>query len=137
MTENEKMSKQLQYIKDESAKSKRISEEISLILNNQQSDQDHKKKELQKVLEREHLASLNLLDYRIGADGAKALADALVGNATMTSLNLRDNSIGAEGAKALADALVGNATMTSLDLGYNSIDAVSYTHLTLPTKRIV
>ena len=65
--------------------------------------------------------SLNLFNNRIGAEGARALAEALKTNKALTSLDLRRNSIGAEGARALAEALKTNSALTSLDLRWNSI----------------
>ena len=64
---------------------------------------------------------LYLWGNKIGADGARDLAAALAGNATLTHLDLMINSIGDEGASALAAALAGNKTITTLNLGNNYI----------------
>ena len=58
----------------------------------------------------------------VGAEGAKAIADALRVNGSLTSLDLMVNDIGAEGAKALADALRVNGSLTKLDVKYNKLD---------------
>ena len=83
--------------------------------------------------------TLNVRGNKIGAEGAKALAEnktlttlhvgsnnigdegaeALAANTTLTTLNVSDNKISAEGAKALA----ANKTLTSLDVSYNNIGA--------------
>ena len=75
----------------------------------------------------------------IGAEGARALSDALKTNTTLQSLNLggeqeeseedgwiadivynkhqkADNGVGAEGARALSEALKTNTTLQSLNL---------------------
>ena len=41
---------------------------------------------------------------KIGAEGAKHLAEALKINKTLTTIDLHGNKIGAEGAKAMAEA---------------------------------
>ena len=43
--------------------------------------------------------------FKMGAAGAKRVADMLKVNRSLTSLNLRWNEIGAGGAKAIADSL--------------------------------
>ena len=48
--------------------------------------------------------------------GAAALAQALMGNATLTTLDLYDNNLGVEGGQALAGALEVNSTLVSLSL---------------------
>ena len=78
-------------------------------------------------------------DTKIGAEGARALRDALKTNTTLLSLNLpreqkkarkinefqeltttktkqADNKIGAEGARALSEALKTNTTLQTLNL---------------------
>ena len=48
---------------------------------------------------------LNLIDNNIGAEGAKAIAEALKVNPVLNNLDLGYNSIGDDGAKAIAEAL--------------------------------
>ena len=67
------------------------------------------------------LTTLRLDGNRIGAEGAKAIAEALKVNAVLTSVDLQLNSIGDDGAKAIAEALKVNAVLTKLDLEYNSM----------------
>ena len=67
------------------------------------------------------VTTLNLALNRIGDEGAKALAEALKVNQTVTFVNLSRNIIGVEGAKALVDALKGNRTVTTVDLDGNGI----------------
>ena len=67
------------------------------------------------------LTTLCLLDNNIGAEGAKAIAEALKVNAVLTELRLVLTKIGDEGAMAIAEALKVNAVLTTLNLGYNSI----------------
>jgi predicted HTH domain antitoxin len=69
------------------------------------------------------LTSLDLSYNEIGANGAEALAPALHGLTALTSLNLYDNEIGDDGAEALAPVLQGLMALTSLDLRYNEIGA--------------
>ena len=70
---------------------------------------------VQHISELRQLSSLALVELKIGADGARALA-SLSG---LTSLNLAYNGIGDDGARALA-SLTG---LTSLDLFNNEIGA--------------
>ena len=44
----------------------------------------------------------------------------------MTNLNLSGNSIGADGAKAIAEALKVNPVLNNLDLGFNDIGKPQY-----------
>ena len=57
---------------------------------------------------------MNIRENDIGAEGAKALADALKFNAVLTTLELYRNGIGAEGAVAMTDALKVNVALTFL-----------------------
>eukprot|EP00984_Skeletonema_dohrnii_P008654 scaffold3211_cov91-Skeletonema_dohrnii-CCMP3373.AAC.7 len=65
---------------------------------------------------------LDLLDNKIGKEGAIALAEALKENTTLTTLTLGWNGIDKEGAIALAEALKENTTLTALKLENNFID---------------
>ena len=69
------------------------------------------------------LTSLNLMSNNIGAEGAKALADALAsGRSVLNSLSLAENDIGPTGATAIAEALkLGMAVLKKLVLSSNSI----------------
>jgi len=67
------------------------------------------------------IASVDLYNYGIGVEGAKALADALRINTFIASVNLGKNGIGIEGAKALAYALRINTSIASVDLSDNEI----------------
>ena len=62
------------------------------------------------------LTTLRLNVNKIGAEGAKAIAEALKVNAVVTTLFLGVNNIGVEGAKAIAEALKVNAVLTELDI---------------------
>ena len=44
-------------------------------------------------------------EYEIGADGAKAIAEALKVNPVLTKLNLQLNNLGEAGEKAMRDAV--------------------------------
>ena len=55
----------------------------------------------------------------IGAEGAKAIAEALKVNAVLNNLDLGGNRFGDHGAKAIAEALKVNPVLTKLDLKYN------------------
>ena len=52
----------------------------------------------------------------IGAEGAKALADALRVNASLTLLNLGGNKVGDDGATAIAQAVKSNTTCKLAEL---------------------
>ncbi len=65
--------------------------------------------------------TVDLRSNKIGAEGAKALAEALKTNASLTTVNLEGNEVGDEGAKALAEALKTNASLTTVDLWGNKI----------------
>ena len=67
------------------------------------------------------LTSLNLEWNEIGAEGAKAIGDALQINSVLTELNLYRNEIGDEGAKAIGAALHVNSALTSLNLEHNPL----------------
>ena len=67
------------------------------------------------------LARLDLSTNSLGAEGASALAGALVHNKTLTSLSLLDNGLEAEGAAKCSIALKNNRTLTSLWLGKNKL----------------
>ena len=67
------------------------------------------------------LRTLELVGYRIGDDGAQALAEALREKAKLSTLVLNRSSIGEAGAQVLAGALRENATLTTMNLGANSI----------------
>ena len=68
------------------------------------------------------LVALGLVS-QIGADGAKALAGALLNNSSLQQLQLYGNDIGPEGAEALAKALKCNSALKELNLYYNNIGA--------------
>ena len=64
---------------------------------------------------------MDLGDNKIGAEGARAMAQGLATNTTLTSMDLSTSGVGAEGARALAQVLATNTTLTSMDLGDNEI----------------
>ena len=68
-----------------------------------------------------HLMTLNVGNSKIGADGARALATALVSLPQLTTLNVSWNSIGVDGARALATALVSLPHLTMLHVSDNNI----------------
>jgi hypothetical protein len=70
-----------------------------------------------------HLGWIHFLDNQIEGNGAKCIAQALGGNATLTTLNLictsrgihfLANQIGDEGANSIANALDLNSSLTTL-----------------------
>jgi len=67
------------------------------------------------------LKTLNLANNNLGAEGAKAVAECLVKNATVRDLNLMINNISDDGAGALALMLKENTALTSLNLIFNMI----------------
>ncbi|CAM4892110.1 unnamed protein product [Rotaria socialis] len=73
------------------------------------------------ILRNATLTTLDISSNKIGADGAKQLANALANNKTLTTLNLLFNEIGEDGAKHLADALANNKTLTTLNIAWNKI----------------
>ena len=60
---------------------------------------------------------------KLGAEGGKAIAEALKNNNRVTSVDLQFNDLGTEGGKAIAEALKNNNTITSIDLGNNTLGA--------------
>lgn len=77
-------------------------------------------------------ATLRHLDLEancIGRDGASALAHALKTNSALQLLNLRNNSIFDGGASELAEALEVNHTLLNLNLRYNEIGPEGAKHL--------
>ena len=63
---------------------------------------------------------LNAAD-KIGAEGAKAIGEALKVNTSLTRINLWDNNIGDEGGKAIGEALKVNTSRIEIFLGCNKI----------------
>ncbi|XP_025913001.1 leucine-rich repeat-containing protein 74A [Apteryx rowi] len=65
---------------------------------------------------------INLNHHGLGPRGAKAIAIALVSNATVTHLELEDNWILAEGAVCLAQMLRENCCLQELNISNNHLD---------------
>jgi len=68
------------------------------------------------LLENSTLTYLNLIDNKIGKDGAIHIANALKVNTTLTHLNLNKNCLGFEGYCALAAGIKNNHGIKSLNL---------------------
>jgi hypothetical protein len=78
------------------------------------------------LIELKHLRGLYIKggiysSYRLGPDGARAIALALAGMKNLHSLDLPGNAIGPEGARAIAGALAGMKNLHSLNLSSNAI----------------
>ena len=69
------------------------------------------------------LTVVHLRSNGLGTAGAAALAEAVRGNTVFTELRLEVNDLGTAGAAALAEALRGNAGLTELYLNGNGIGA--------------
>ncbi|MFO0389404.1 MAG: hypothetical protein ACK502_06770 [Alphaproteobacteria bacterium] len=67
------------------------------------------------------LESLNIYKTGAGAEGARAIADALCVNQTLSKLEINRNYIGDEGARAMAHMLENNHGLITLDIGLNDI----------------
>ncbi|NXK54906.1 LR74A protein, partial [Chauna torquata] len=65
---------------------------------------------------------INLNHHGLGPKGVKAIAIALVSNATVTRLELEDNCILAEGATCLAEMLRENCSLQELNISNNYLD---------------
>ncbi|XP_009979937.1 PREDICTED: leucine-rich repeat-containing protein 74 [Tauraco erythrolophus] len=65
---------------------------------------------------------MNLNHRGLGPKGVKAIATALVSNATITHLELEDNSILAEGAIYIAEMLRENSSLQELNISNNHLD---------------
>ncbi|NWX51982.1 LR74A protein, partial [Steatornis caripensis] len=65
---------------------------------------------------------INLNHRGLGPKGVKAIAIALVSNATITHLELEDNSILAEGALCIAEMLRENSSLQELNISNNHLD---------------
>ena len=63
----------------------------------------------------------HLNNYNIGAEGVKAVAEALKVNTTLTCIELAYNKIDDGRAKAIAEALKVNTSLTEIYLGENKI----------------
>ena len=70
------------------------------------------------------LATLNLGENDIGAEGAGSLAGVLGQCSALATLNLGSNVIGAAGARSLAGVLGQCSSLTTLNLGCNGIGDV-------------
>ncbi|KAF1547625.1 Leucine-rich repeat-containing protein 74A, partial [Eudyptula minor] len=65
---------------------------------------------------------INLNHHGLGPKGVKAIAIALVSNATVTHLELEDNCILAEGAICIAEMLRENSSLQELNISNNHLD---------------
>ncbi|NXO57827.1 LR74A protein, partial [Aramus guarauna] len=65
---------------------------------------------------------INLNHHGLGPKGVKAIAIALVSNATVTHLELEDNCILAEGAICIAEMLRENSSLQKLNISNNHLD---------------
>ncbi|NXX63543.1 LR74A protein, partial [Scopus umbretta] len=65
---------------------------------------------------------INLNHHGLGPKGVKAIAIALVSNATVTHLELEDNRILAEGAVCIAEMLRENSSLQELNISNNHLD---------------
>ncbi|XP_075007558.1 leucine-rich repeat-containing protein 74A [Calonectris borealis] len=65
---------------------------------------------------------INLNHHGLGPKGVKAIAIALVSNATITHLELEDNCILAEGAICIAEMLRENSSLQELNISNNHLD---------------
>ncbi|KAM6444485.1 LOW QUALITY PROTEIN: leucine-rich repeat-containing protein 74A [Rhynochetos jubatus] len=65
---------------------------------------------------------INLNHHGLGPKGVKAIAIALVSNATITHLELEDNCILAEGAICIAEILRKNTSLQELNISNNHLD---------------
>ncbi|XP_021258804.1 leucine-rich repeat-containing protein 74A isoform X1 [Numida meleagris] len=65
---------------------------------------------------------VNLNHHGLGPKGVKAIAIALVSNATVTHLELEDNHILAEGAICIAEMLRENCSLRELNISNNHLD---------------
>ncbi|XP_075609108.1 leucine-rich repeat-containing protein 74A [Balearica regulorum gibbericeps] len=65
---------------------------------------------------------INLNHHGLGPKGVKAIAIALVSNATVTHLELEDNYILAEGAICIAEMLRENSSLQKLNISNNHLD---------------
>ncbi|NXC67150.1 LR74A protein, partial [Anhinga anhinga] len=65
---------------------------------------------------------MNLNHHGLGPKGVKAIAIALVSNATITHLELEDNCILAEGAICIAEMLRENSSLQELNISNNHLD---------------
>jgi Ran GTPase-activating protein (RanGAP) involved in mRNA processing and transport len=69
-------------------------------------------------------ASLEVLDLsqcKLGVSGTVSIANSLKKNATLKHLNLYRNKLDVDGARALRELLKVNSTLEFLDLGYNRL----------------
>jgi len=71
------------------------------------------------------VTELNLGGNGLGAEGGKAIAEALKVNTSITTINLQGNKLGAEGGKAIAEGLKINTSITNIDVTSNSLDAAA------------
>ena len=67
------------------------------------------------------IATLNLKEAGLGAEGAKALAPVLLRDSFLTYACLEENELRDEGTALIADALRRHQTVFRLDLGYNRV----------------
>ncbi|KAM6273865.1 leucine-rich repeat-containing protein 74A [Porphyrio hochstetteri] len=67
---------------------------------------------------------INLNHRGLGPRGVKAIAIALVSNATITHLELEDNCILAEGAISIAEMLRENSSLQELNISNNHLDTI-------------
>jgi len=69
------------------------------------------------------LRHLSMANTGLGPDGATAVREMLLNRTSnLAELNIAFNRIGASGAKAIANALGSNSTLTALNLHYNALE---------------
>ena len=67
------------------------------------------------------LTSVDLAGNNLGAEGGKAIAEAISASRSMTSIHLKYNSLGVEGGKAIAKAVAASSSLKSIHLGNNDL----------------
>ena len=82
----------------------------------------------------QRLSSINLVNNRVGADGAAHISEALKTNRSVTSLNLAGNLLRPEGIKCISEALMENESLTELNLSMNELMVSGMGHITQALK---
>jgi hypothetical protein len=72
----------------------------------------------------------------IGAEGAKAVAEAIKVNSTLMRIGIQNNGIGDDGAKAVAEAIKVNSMLEIIGLDYNNIGKDLLSQITEAPKEI-
>ena len=90
-----------------------------------------------QLLDKPFLKVFQMESTSIGPLASASIRNILTVHPNFKVIQLAGNSIGNKGAIEFAQLILNTSSIVSIDLSSNGIEAVSYTHLTLPTTERV